>query len=98
MENYHYRTCLFSTVMVIAFASPSMVGAQPGPIRYRVETSCLTQLVFFGLTDLCVLACVVFDNIRHRRLHPAFLWGTIFIVASQPLRLMLGGTDIWDEI
>jgi hypothetical protein len=52
-------------------------------------------LVFFGLTDLCVLACVVFDSIRHRRLHPAFLWGTILIVASQPLRLMLAGTDIW---
>jgi len=52
-------------------------------------------LAFFGLTDLCLLACVAFDTVKHRRLHPAFLWGTLFIVASQPLRLMLAGTDAW---
>jgi hypothetical protein len=52
-------------------------------------------LVFFGLTDLCVLAWVTFDTIKNRRLHPAFLWGTLFIIAAQPLRLMLAGTDLW---
>lgn len=52
-------------------------------------------LVFFGLTDLCLLACVAFDTIKHRRLHPVFLWGSIFIVAMQPLRLLLAGTDAW---
>ena len=51
--------------------------------------------VFFGLADLCVLACVVFDSVKYRRLHPAFLWGTLLIVASQPLRLLLAGTDAW---
>jgi len=52
-------------------------------------------LVFFGLTDLCVLGCIVFDTVRNRRLHPVFLWGTLLIIASQPLRLMLAGTDTW---
>ena len=52
-------------------------------------------LVFFGLTDLCLLACVAFDTIKHRRLHPVFLWGTIFVIGMQPLRLLLGGTDVW---
>lgn len=52
-------------------------------------------LVFFGLTDLCVLACVAFDIVKNRRLHPVFLWGTLLIIASQPLRLMLAGTDVW---
>lgn len=52
-------------------------------------------LVFFGLTDLCLLACVAFDTVKHRRLHPAFLWGTLLVVASQPLRLMLASTDVW---
>jgi hypothetical protein len=52
-------------------------------------------LAFFGLTDLCLLACVGFDTIKNRRLHPAFLWGTLLVIASQPLRLMLSGTDIW---
>ena len=52
-------------------------------------------LVFFGLTDLCLLACAAYDSVKNRRLHPAFLWGTLLIIASQPLRLMLSGTDIW---
>jgi hypothetical protein len=52
-------------------------------------------LVFFGLSDLCVLACVVFDTVKSRRLHPVFLWGTLLIIVSQPLRLMLAGTDAW---
>jgi hypothetical protein len=52
-------------------------------------------LAFFGLTDLCLLAVVAFDTFKHRRLHPVFLWGTIFIIAMQPLRLLLAGTDAW---
>jgi len=52
-------------------------------------------LVYFGLTDLCVLACVAFDTVKHRRLHPAFGWGTLLIIASQPLRLLLAGTQVW---
>ncbi len=27
--------------------------------------------------------------------HPAFLWNTLFIIAAQPLRLMLAGTGLW---
>ena len=52
-------------------------------------------LAFFGLTDLCLLAFVAFDTVRHRRLHPALLWGTLFVIAMQPLRLVLAGTDAW---
>ncbi len=52
-------------------------------------------LAFFGLTDLCLLACVAFDTIKHRRLHPVFLWGSIFLIVMQPLRLLLAGTNAW---
>lgn len=51
--------------------------------------------MFFGLTDLCVLACVTYDTVKQRRLHPAFGWGMLLIVASQPLRLLLTGTAEW---
>jgi len=44
-------------------------------------------LAFFGLTDLLLLTAVAFDTIKHRRLHPAFLWGTLLIILSQPLRI-----------
>jgi hypothetical protein len=53
--------------------------------------------VFFGLTDLVVLTCVAYDTTRQRRLHPAFGWGMLLIVASQPLRLLLSGTSVWQQ-
>jgi hypothetical protein len=52
-------------------------------------------LAFFGLTDLCLLVFVAFDTIRHKRLHPAFLWGSLLIVVFQPLRILVAGTDAW---
>jgi len=52
-------------------------------------------LAFFALTDVCLLACVAFDTFKHRRLHPVFLWGTIFLIALQPLRIIVGGANVW---
>jgi hypothetical protein len=52
-------------------------------------------LAFFGLTDLCLLVAVGFDTIKNRRLHPVFLWGSIFLIVMQPLRLLLAGTNAW---
>lgn len=53
--------------------------------------------MFFALTDLLVLACVAYDTAKHRRLHPAFGWGMLLIVLSQPLRLVLSGTPAWQQ-
>jgi hypothetical protein len=44
---------------------------------------------------LCLLGFVAYDTFKHRRLHPVFLWGSIFIIAMQPLRLLLAGTSVW---
>ena len=55
-------------------------------------------LAFFGLTDLCLIACVAFDTVKHRKLHPVFLWGLLFIIVSQPLRIWFAGTDVWLKI
>lgn len=50
---------------------------------------------FFGLTDLFVLALVAWDLGTRRRLHAATLWGGLLLIASQPLRLLVSGTDAW---
>jgi hypothetical protein len=50
---------------------------------------------FFALTDVFVLAIAAWDFASRGRLHPVTLWGGLAIVASQPLRLMLSGTDAW---
>jgi len=85
-SNVHRRLMMLASVGILAAAIARI------PLEF-IETG--GPLVFFGLTDLCVLACVVFDTVKNRRLHPAFGWGILLIVASQPLRLMLTGTAVW---
>jgi hypothetical protein len=50
---------------------------------------------FFGLTDLFIVAMLVYDLSTTRKVHPATIWGGLVIVASQPLRLMISGTPAW---
>jgi hypothetical protein len=50
---------------------------------------------FFGYTDLFILACLVHDRVTHGRVHPALLWGAVCLVLSQPLRLVVAGTQSW---
>jgi hypothetical protein len=53
--------------------------------------------LFFALTDLCIVTCVTYDTVKNHRLHPAFGWGVVVIVASQVLRFMLAGTSAWAQ-
>lgn len=53
--------------------------------------------VFFALTDVVLLACIGLDTVRNRRLHPAFGWGFLFIIAGQGLRFWLAGTPLWQS-
>jgi hypothetical protein len=82
----HKRLMLLATLSLLAAAIARI------PLHF-IETG--GPLAFYGLTDLCILACVVFDTVKNRRLHSVFLWGTLLIVASQPLRFMLASTDVW---
>ena len=85
-SDIHRRLMLLSCVGILGAAISRI------PLGF-IETG--GPLMFFGLTELCVLACVVYDTVKNRRLHPAFGWGMLFIVASHPLRLMLMGTAVW---
>ncbi|HEX4859253.1 MAG TPA: hypothetical protein VFV17_09550 [Usitatibacteraceae bacterium] len=53
----------------------------------------------FTLTDLGVdlflLPMVLFDWKTLGRIHPATLWGGVLIVASQPLRMVVGESAAW---
>lgn len=52
-------------------------------------------LAFFGITDLYIIVCLVYDRLTRGRIHPAFRYGALFIILSQPLRLLIGGTSTW---
>lgn len=52
-------------------------------------------VAYFSTTILLVLACVAYDTVKHRKLHPAFAWGAGLIIVSWPLRLALTTTATW---
>ena len=45
--------------------------------------------------NLMVLACIVVDTVRYRRLHPAFVAGGLLILASDFTQVWLAGTMVW---
>lgn len=81
----HKRLMLLATISILAAAIARLPLAimRAGPPA------------FFGLTDVFVVACVLYDLVTLRRIHRATALAGLFIVASQPLRLMLGGTHAW---
>ena len=52
-------------------------------------------LFFFGFPTLLCIGLVTYDTWRNRKLNKAFLIGSILMIASYPLRLILSGTDAW---
>ena len=83
-KDTHKRLMLLATISLLtpAFARlPGIMSAGPP--------------AFFGLTDLLVIACLFYGRVSRGRIHPAFLWGGLFVFASQPLRLLIGGTGAW---
>jgi len=52
-------------------------------------------LAFFGLADLFIIPCLVYDLIMRGRPHRATVLAAALIVISQPLRIMIGNTHAW---
>jgi hypothetical protein len=50
---------------------------------------------FFGVTDLFIVAMLVYDFLTRGKIHPATIWGGLLVVISQPLRLLISGTPAW---
>jgi uncharacterized membrane protein YozB (DUF420 family) len=89
---FRRRLEIHKRLMLLAAATPLTAAIARIPLNFILTGG---PLVFFGLTDLCLIAFVLIDTFKHRKLHPVFLWGTILFIASQPLRLLLSGTNLW---
>jgi len=80
----HKRLMILATVAIV----PAAVARLPGLLPYG-------PLMFFGLGDLFVVACLVFDRVSRGAMHPATIWGGLFVLASQVARLAVSGTATW---
>lgn len=47
------------------------------------------------VNDLLPLAIIIIDTVRYRRLHPAFLWGFLFLISVQMLSAWIASTAWW---
>jgi hypothetical protein len=81
----HKRWMLLASLNLITAA----IARWPGVITTGAPP------LFFGLTDLFIVALVIWDRVSRGRVHPATKWGGLLIVASQPLRLVVSGTAAW---
>jgi hypothetical protein len=84
-SDIHKRLMFLATISILdaAFARWPLAVMANGPTA------------FFAATDLFIVAVLMYDFVSDRRVHPATLWGGLFIVASQPLRLIVAGTGAW---
>jgi hypothetical protein len=83
----HKRLMLLAMLAVITAAIARLPGVLP-----------LGPPAFFGLTDLFLVAAIAWDKWTHGRVHRAYIWGGLFLVLSQPLRLVISGTQTWQTI
>ena len=55
----------------------------------------LGPIVFFGIPTLILIFAVVYDRMQNGKFNKVFVYGSLLLFISYPLRLMLSGTDAW---
>jgi hypothetical protein len=68
----------------------------PAVARIPIEPlQALGPLWFFGFPATLALLCIGLDTWRNAKLNKIFIAGTVLLIASYVVRLMLMGTDAW---
>jgi uncharacterized membrane protein YozB (DUF420 family) len=80
----HKRLMLLATIALLtpAIARMRFIGEGGPPVA--ITGTCLF-----------VVACLIYDRAAHGRVHPAFLWGGLFVMLSLPFRFAIGRTSAW---
>ncbi|HVG33946.1 MAG TPA: hypothetical protein VM911_12735 [Pyrinomonadaceae bacterium] len=82
----HKRLMLLATISILPAATARL------PLAFIQQVG---PLAFFGLADLFIVVCLLYDLVARRRLHRATVLGGIVVVVSHPLRLLIGNTQAW---
>ena len=87
--DYHKRLMLLGTISLVvtplARLGPRLGMPWPGPVCGMI------------LSDLLLLALIVFDLRKNGRLHPATLWGGAALLLSEPLRVLIANSQPWQD-
>jgi hypothetical protein len=88
-SEFHKRLMLLATLNLLSAAVNRI------PLDFIASGG---LLAVFGLVDLFVVVCVVYDTLRHRRLHPAFAWGGLLSMVWPVLAIVMGESSAWGKI
>ena len=78
---------------LILLASCSILLPAIARIPFLFEAVGLWGVV--TITEVPPLACILYDSIKQRRLHPAFGWGGAALLSSFPAFMLLGSSNLW---
>jgi hypothetical protein len=84
----HKRVMLLATISILDAATA----------RWPIAIVQTSSWAYYGFADLFIAAAIVYDLASRRRIHPAYIWGSLVIVVSQYLRNVVGQTDTWHTI
>jgi len=87
--DYHKRLMVLSCLSILA------PGIDRLPLQF-IENA--DRLTLFGLNDACIVICVAYDALKHRRLHPTWVRGGAMVLGLQMLTLTLRNTHVWLRI
>jgi len=82
----HKRLMLLATIGIL----PAAVARLPFDFIQQYG-----PLAFFGISDLFIIPCLIYDIISRGRPHRATALAAALIVISHPLRIIIGGTHAW---
>jgi len=82
----HKRLMLLTAINFI----PPAVARFPIPGWFA-----LGPIVFFGVPIVLLIFALVYDRMQNGKFNKIFVYGSLLLVASYPLRLAIMGTDAW---
>ena len=85
--DYHKRLMLVATLVAME------AGTSRLPIQYLDSV-----FRIHATNDVILLAIVAYDTLKHRRLHPAFAYGTLLVITMQAATEWIAGTPTWLHI
>lgn len=92
--SYRRRSDIHKRLMLLA----SITAMEAGAIRLPLALLDHSVIRSHAAIDALLLIIIIFDSIKQRRLHPAFLWGTLFLISMQAFSLWISNSSFWLRI
>ena len=89
---YRKRAANHKRLMLLTAINFSAAAIARFPIPGWMD---LGPLVFFGIPTLLIIFAVIYDRVQNGKFNQVFVYGSLLLVISYPLRLVISGTEPW---